>query len=468
MKYWALALVFISTNSWSKVYPSISKAQSNTPSRYSQVVLGGLWSQAGHPKVLPYKPVDKKEVPQKKIAKKKVSPKPKWQQIKKPKFKPTPTPIPTPKPVVKPKVVKKELSRGQKAIQEQLKRNREKLKAFREAKKTNFPSNLNRNTKSDSNDSKSLREQYLNNLSNLKRQTKNTYSTWKSYQKETLTRWKNKRKDFHKSLPTYKKALFQFEAGVEIPSRELKATRTVAPKGKYHIIPGALDVPTRNQGKRPTCASFAGIRAIETILRGHGNRIDLSEQYFYWSSKPECQRSPCPKRGSWVTNGFKFSKSSNSADIPSESSCPYVKSARNGNETQVPLPRGCYQGKVKVHSYSRLSNINQITKSILANRPVIAGFKLTPTFYDTLGLVKVNQKSKRKMDNHSKGHALLLIGTMNLPKRLHFSEGKICYIVANSWGEGWGRGGFGCLSERWVKRNRIKNAFMALNSVRMD
>ena len=72
------------------------------------------------------------------------------------------------------------------------------------------------------------------------------------------------------------------------------------------------------------------------------------------------------------------------------------------------------------------------------------------------------------MDSHSAGHALLLIGYMKLPKSMHDSEGDICFITANSWGEGWGRGGFGCLTENWIKNYRVDNAFIALNKIEVQ
>ena len=40
---------------------------------------------------------------------------------------------------------------------------------------------------------------------------------------------------------------------------------------------------------------------------------------------------------------------------------------------------------------------------------------------------------------------------MLLPKNLRETEGKYCFLTANSWGAGWGIGGHACLSENWIK-----------------
>ncbi|MAE58814.1 MAG: hypothetical protein CME69_08040, partial [Halobacteriovorax sp.] len=61
------------------------------------------------------------------------------------------------------------------------------------------------------------------------------------------------------------------------------------------------------------------------------------------------------------------------------------------------------------------------------------------------------------------GHAVLLIGYIKLPKVLN--EGSVCFITANSWGSGWGHGGYACLSEKWVLSQRQSNPFVVINSV---
>ena len=103
------------------------------------------------------------------------------------------------------------------------------------------------------------------------------------------------------------------------------------------------------------------------------------------------------------------------------------------------------------------------------NEPVVAGFKLSSNFYENNGLITLmNSRSKGKLDEHANGHAVLLIGYIKLPPALEKrGEGKLCFVTANSWGEGWGQGGYACLTEAWVRQHRIKNAFMALNSAKL-
>ena len=69
------------------------------------------------------------------------------------------------------------------------------------------------------------------------------------------------------------------------------------PKWNWKAVDYSLDLNVKNQSNRPTCASFASIRAIEIKLAQLGKNLDLSEQYFYWASKPNCQSIPCNRWG---------------------------------------------------------------------------------------------------------------------------------------------------------------------------
>lgn len=309
-------------------------------------------------------------------------------------------------------------------------------------------------------------------LNKMKKQVSDTYSAWNKQLKETYARWNKQKKIYVKNIPHYKEATFSFEsaAGLSDGGKKSKIGKPLskAVSDQFHIIPGSLDVKMKDQGRRPTCAAFAGVRAIETLIQGHGREVDLSEQYFYWLSKPRCQSSPCGTKGSWVANAYKKSKQSRSPNIPGDNTCPYKDKTENGNETQIPLRPTCSQGIAKVTGYRNLDTIDEIYRSISENRPVVGGFKLSPNFYKTEGLITLRDSYiSGKTDSHAAGHALLIVGHMQLPQQLHAEEGKICFIVANSWGEGWGKGGFGCLTEKWVQNYQIPNAFMSLDGVSM-
>jgi len=246
---------------------------------------------------------------------------------------------------------------------------------------------------------------------------------------------------------------------------EKKVTK---PKWTWKVVKGALDHPVRHQAARPTCAAFAGIRAIEIKRAQRHAPVDLSEQYFYWSSKPDCQQRPCKTWGSWSLFGLRNSKRSARPDIPEESDCPYNPRGRRNNQTQVPLRSSCHRkGKAQVVDYHVVRNVDALPALLDQDHPIIGGFTLSPAFYKTKALLTVADDARvGRTDRHAGGHGFNLVGYLELPKAMHATEGKRCFIAANSWGMGWGAGGHSCISEAWLKKHKGGNGFIAITGVR--
>ncbi len=239
------------------------------------------------------------------------------------------------------------------------------------------------------------------------------------------------------------------------------------PKWKWKVVDHSLDLKVKSQSSRPTCSSFASIRAIEIKLAQLGKNKDLSEQYFYWASKPRCQKLPCNSWGSSFGVGIQASKRSSRKDIPTESSCPYQNEDQPNNQTQIPLRNGCHQdGIAKVVEYEYFKSVDELPSFIDQNHPVIGGFTLSPGYYKTKAFLSVaDDKKLGQTDSNKGGHAFNIIGYLELPKSLHRDEGKRCYIAANSWGYGWGAGGHSCISEAWLKKHS-HGAFFAITAVK--
>ena len=285
---------------------------------------------------------------------------------------------------------------------------------------------------------------------------------WRKQHKETLYNWKKDYEKYVGKVDEYKEGVDTIPLVLPVSEDEQqKEVETVIIKDHF-TVKSSLEIDIRDQGPRPTCSSFAGVRAIEILAAQNGKSFDLSEQYFYWASKPKCRQSPCSNRGSWVGYGLDYSKKGQL--IPLESSCPYKRVSVAGNDTQIPLKESCQSGKVRVKDFSYIKTLDQVLAHIRNNQAVIASFKLTPNFYQNSGLILNKDKNKKgAMDKHSAGHAVLLIGYIKLPKVLN--EGSVCFITANSWGSGWGHGGYACLSEKWVLSQRQGNPFVVINSV---
>ena len=137
------------------------------------------------------------------------------------------------------------------------------------------------------------------------------------------------------------------------------------------------------------------------------------------------------------------------------------------NQTQIPLRSSCTNaGMAKIVEYSYLKDSSHIRDEINRNNPVVIAVKLSPNFYGRNSFVSYAKSLKNgKTDSHASGHAVTVVGYVENPKKLRSSEGKYCYIVANSWGEGWGQGGHSCLSDKWLSKHRLKNDYVAIEKV---
>lgn len=290
-------------------------------------------------------------------------------------------------------------------------------------------------------------------------------SEWSKEFKKLKTDWDKKKRDFVKNINVYQKNLIDIPLVLPVSKKDLKKKTQIKIQKEYTLVDAAFKIPIKDQKARPTCSAFTGIRAIEIELAQKGKIYDLSEQYFYWASKPNCQKQTCSQKGSWVGHGYLYSKEKHQLDIPMEYDCKYVKYSKKNNETQIPLTSSCRNGQVKVKSFSYKKNLDEVVHSLLENRPVIASIKLTPNFYENNGLVLASEKNiGPAMDSHAQGHSILLVGLVKLPSSLN--EGQYCFLSANSWGEGWGQGGHSCISENWLLSQRQSNPFVVVNTLK--
>lgn len=341
----------------------------------------------------------------------------------------------------------KQPSRGQMAVEEAKARNREILANQRSEEKKAAESDL-------------TKDAFAADLAKMKADDKRVRDGWKKEVRDQLKIWQTQQKIFLGKIKVYKEATFV------IPVKEEKIVETpILPRDipEVHIVHSAFKLPVRDQEGRATCAAFTGVRAMEMILAQNGETQDLSEQYFYFASKPDCQKGPCSKKGSWVTNGYDYLSK---YPIPLEKNCPYSSNVDSKNETQLDLRESCKEGNVKVSKYERIKTLAEVIDRLKKNRPVIMSSKLTPNFYVNEGMVTMEDSEKNgNVDSHAMGHAYLAVGIMELPEKLHAREGKFCLVVNNSWGTGWGAGGYACLTENWILKYRLPTSFVAVSTL---
>lgn len=284
---------------------------------------------------------------------------------------------------------------------------------------------------------------------------------WQNYRLKTLNRWRKVKQKYRKNIAVYKRNAVALPVE-SIKKQENKNHQKYLSSKRRNVISSAFYRRSLDQGNRPTCVAFAAVRAIEILMAREDRYQNLSEQFFYYLSKPTCQKSPCSIPGSWATKGLQASKEQG---IPSEANCPYGKQNKPGNETQIPLASSCYSPVIKLKNYYKISTIDALVKALDQNDPVLAGMRLTENFYQNRGVVSYSHQMKKGRDSHADGHAMLFVGYYKLPKELHLEQGRYCFLVTNSWGEGWGKGGHACLTEKWFAEQRYRVSMLAINKI---
>jgi C1A family cysteine protease len=260
----------------------------------------------------------------------------------------------------------------------------------------------------------------------------------------------------------------------------------------------ALDrMPVRDQGRRGTCASFAGIGLIEAlIIQANAasipfKEIDLSEQRFYYLSKPEswANGGSTSAQGSDSGTGFTVSNgaitmypaptdtSGSSYNIPLEIDCPYNKQL-GSNDLQTPLPDKCKtKGIVKVKQFTSwagsqgTANVIQRAQSIYnelrSNKAVVAYTKLSGNWERNDGLITYAAAGAPGGTSHASGHAYLIVGAKKLDEAKFPNEGGMCFIIRNSWGTGWGAKGLSCMTLKWFNYWRLDTDFPTVDAVEL-
>lgn len=221
-----------------------------------------------------------------------------------------------------------------------------------------------------------------------------------------------------------------------------------------YVVPNLNAIPVRNQGQRGTCAAFAGIGHIEyAVLRANPSlgTVDLSEQRFYYTSKPECQSSGCREAdaGSWYGTGMEASMRGSSLDIPLERDCPYNPNPGN-NELQVPQAGTCSNGAVRVRTLEYVLQPREIIRVLEEDGlPVPFASPLSNNYFSNNGLITQRAAGSAGNAFHAAGHAYLIVGYKLLPNMPE--EGGMCFLIKNSWGTGWGASGYSCITLAWMQ-----------------
>ena len=134
-------------------------------------------------------------------------------------------------------------------------------------------------------------------------------------------------------------------------------------------------------------------------------------------------------------------------NIPLEANCPY-KNVPDDNDVQAPLATSCGQGSLKLEEMRYWCGINELIELLHEGYAVPYASPLSANWEANDGLITKADFTAEGSSVHAGGHAYLIVGYRELPEMPE--EGGICFMVKNSWGEGWGVKGYSCMTLAWM------------------
>lgn len=220
----------------------------------------------------------------------------------------------------------------------------------------------------------------------------------------------------------------------------------------------ALELSVKNQGRRPSCAIFAIVSALEYQNAELNGRVEkFSEEYLIWAVRKSVQRAPLASNGTTTDPSSKDDKDDGftlaevvsalrSYGIPLQASMPNTF-GKNAGEISDPPQATIAEAKNHQHIYfhplpgrDHATRINNAVHALNAGIPVSIG--LGWPNYHTLRNAYL---SKQKPPPNS-GHAVTLVGYKSSTGRLE----DAVFIFKNSWGVDWGQGGYGTATYEYL------------------
>jgi hypothetical protein len=183
--------------------------------------------------------------------------------------------------------------------------------------------------------------------------------------------------------------------------------------------------PVRNQGHCGSCWAFSAVGAVEGTYNVENNcpacNKDLSEQNLVSNDAPCCNYCGSCNGGSPI-NALYYFKNSGVVD---EGCCPYFSSSYDNNTVaNCPLCLDYLSRRWKISSFGAISsNLDDIKMAVVC--------------YGPLSVASMNWQ-----------HAIVLVG---------YDDNTQKWIIRNSWGSGWGDGGYGYIPYSGHPYSDLKN-----------
>lgn len=245
---------------------------------------------------------------------------------------------------------------------------------------------------------------------------------------------------------------------VEHSSVKTSLAKTGVTKGAKAKLPASVDLrewcsPIEDQLSLGSCTAHACVGLVEYFeRRAFGKHIDASRLFLYKTTRNLLK---------WTGDTGAFLRTTMGAlvlfGVPPEEYWPYVVT-----KFDVEPPAFCYAfaQNYQAIKYYRLDPpgiakdalLNQIKKNLAAGLPSMFGFTVYSSYKQatTTGKIPYPTKGEKIVG----GHAVVAVGYDDAVKIKNTNPGGVetkgALLIRNSWGAGWGIGGYGWLPYEYV------------------
>ena len=181
------------------------------------------------------------------------------------------------------------------------------------------------------------------------------------------------------------------------------------------------------QGKLGSCTAQALAGNIEFLDKKIDSEYtDVSRLFIYYNERA-LENTIDYDAGASLRDGIKTLKNDGACH---EETWPYIISRFDKKP-----PQKCYTQAKKhlIQSYHRLNTIFEMLTCLAEGYPFVFGFAVYESFESQelkrTGIVHMPKKGERTIG----GHAVMAVG---------YDQAKKRFLVRNSWGKGWGMGGY--------------------------
>ena len=211
------------------------------------------------------------------------------------------------------------------------------------------------------------------------------------------------------------------------------------------LTPGCSEI--ENQGNLGSCTANALAGALEFLGIKDGARFeDFSRLFIYYNERAIIGTVRIDS-GAMLRDGIKTLARQGACD---EKKWPYVISKFSRKP-----PASCYADALnhQITSYHRILTLDEMLACLAEGFPFVFGFAVYESFESPevtrTGKVELPSAGERVLG----GHAVVAVGYSLADKR---------FLVRNSWGKEWGRGGYCTMPFRYLEERDLSDDFWTI------